>query len=64
MGNVGWHAFRHTYRSWMGNNGTPLGIQKDLMRHADIKTTTNVYGAAMPQAMPEANDAVVKMVIQ
>ena len=48
LGRVGWHTFRHTYRTWMGSNGTPLGIQKDLMRHADIKTTMNVYGSAMP----------------
>jgi integrase len=36
---IGWHTLRHTYRSWMDNNGTPLGIQKDLMRHTDIKMT-------------------------
>jgi hypothetical protein len=30
----------------MGQNQTPLTVQKDLMRHADIKTTMNVYGAA------------------
>ena len=64
FGRVGWHTFRHTYRTWMGSNGTPLGIQKDLMRHADIKTTMNVYGGAMPQEMRDANAAVVKMVIQ
>src|SRR5271157_132861 len=64
LGMVGWHTFRHTYRTWMGNNGTPLGIQKDLMRHADIKTTMNVYGGSMPEAMREANSQVVRMAIQ
>ena len=64
LGMVGWHTFRHTYRTWMGNNGTPLGIQKDLMRHADIKTTMNVYGGSMPDAMREANSQVVRMAIQ
>jgi integrase len=64
LGMVGWHTFRHTYRTWMGNNGTPLGIQKDLMRHADIKTTMNVYGGSMPAAMREANSQVVRMAIQ
>jgi len=63
LGMVGWHTFRHTYRTWMGNNGTPLGIQKDLMRHADIKTTMNVYGGSMPEAMREANSQVVRMAI-
>ncbi len=52
-GRVVWHAFRHSYRAWLDDNGTPLGIQKDLMRHADIKTTANVYGAALPESMRE-----------
>jgi len=39
----GWHAFRHPYRAWLNDSGTPLGIQKDLMRHANISTTANVY---------------------
>ena len=64
LGMVGWHTFRHPYRTWMGNNGTPLGIQKDLMRHADIKTTMNVHGKAMAEPMREANSEVVRLVIQ
>ena len=60
----GWYCFRHTYRAWLNDNGTPLGIQKDLMRHANISTTANVYGAAMDPSMREANEKVVKMVIQ
>ena len=34
------------------------------MRHADIKTTMNVYGGTMPEAMREANSQVVRMAIQ
>jgi hypothetical protein len=34
------------------------------MRHANISTTANVYGAAMNPSMRDANDKVVKMVIQ
>jgi integrase len=36
---VGWHSFRHTYRTLIDDIGTPLGVQERLMRHADIKTT-------------------------
>ena len=64
IGQIGWHTFRHTYRTWMDTNGTPMGIQKDLMRHADIKTTMTIYGGAMAEAMREANSNVVKMAIQ
>ncbi len=30
LGRIGWHCFRHTYRSWLNAVGTPLGAQKDL----------------------------------
>jgi len=33
------------------------------MRHANISTIANVYGAAMDPSMGEANEKVVKMVI-
>ncbi len=41
-----------------------MTVQKDLMRHADIKTTMNVYGQAMSEPMREANSNVVRMAIQ
>lgn len=64
LGMIGWHTLRHTHRSFMDNNGTPLGIQKDLVRQTDIKMIMNGYGSSMPEAMREANSAVVRMGIQ
>ena len=64
LGKIGWHTFRHTYRSWLNAIGTPLGVQKDLMRHSNITTTANVYGAGVVDAMREFNSQVVKRVIQ
>jgi integrase len=55
---------RHTYRSWLDQTKAPMTVQKDLMRHADIKTTMNVYGKAMAEPMREANSEVVRLVIQ
>ena len=63
LGKIGWHCFRHTYRSWLNAAGTPLGVQKDLMRHSDISMTTQ-YGAGVVDAMREFNSQVVKRVIQ
>lgn len=63
LGSIGWHCLRHTYRSWLDDNGTPLGVQKDLMRHSDISMTAQ-YGGALPESMREANSQVVRMVIQ
>ena len=40
---IGWHTFRHTYRSWLDETGAPMKVQQELMRHASIQTTMNVY---------------------
>jgi integrase len=64
IGKIGWHTLRHTYRAWLDQTKAPMTVQKDLMRHADIKTTMNVYGAAMAAPMREANSEVVRLVIQ
>ena len=29
---IGWHTFRHTYRSWLDDTGAPTTVQKELMR--------------------------------
>lgn len=61
---IGWHTFRHTYRSWLDLVGTPIGVQQKLMRHAQIATTMNVYGNAMMESKREANSKVVQMVLR
>jgi integrase len=61
---VGWHTFRHTYRSWLDDTGAPVGVQQKLMRHAQVSTTMNVYGNALMGAKREANSKVVKMALR
>lgn len=64
-GKVGWHTFRHTYRSWLDAEGTPSTMQRELMRHASIQTTLNVYGRpAMSEAKRTANSKVVRMALK
>ncbi len=63
-GSVGWHSFRHTYRSWLDDTGAPVGVQQKLMRHAQVATTMNVYGNALMEAKREANTAVVRKVLR
>ena len=36
------HAFRHSFRSWLGAEGVPVAIQKELMRHSTIGMTLAV----------------------
>ena len=61
---VGWHTFRHTYRSLLDESGAPMTVQQQLMRHASIQTTMNVYGQAMPESKRQANSKVVEMVLK
>ena len=59
---IGWHMFRHTYRSWLDETGAPMKVQQELMRHASIQTTMNVYGRAMTETKRRANSQVVGLV--
>ena len=63
-GPIGWHIFRHTYRSRLDETDAPMKVQQELMRHASIQTTMNVYGQAMPESKREANGKVVTMVLK
>jgi integrase len=63
FGHVGWHTFRHTYRSWLDATGAPLGVQQKLMRHAQISTTMNVYGNALMDSKRDANSRVAKLAL-
>ncbi len=57
------HTFRHTYRSWLDSVGTPVGVQQRLMRHTDIRTTMNVYGAAATADMRQAHEKIVRLAL-
>lgn len=61
---LGWHTFRHTYRSLLDETGAPVGVQQRLMRHSNVATTMNVYGNAALRAKQEANSKVVQMVMK
>lgn len=59
---LGWHAFRHTYRSMMRQNGESLETQKGLMRHSRISTTIDTYGGDdNVERLRPANSKVVEI---
>ncbi len=49
---------RHV-RSWLDAVGTPIAVQQKLMRHADIRTTMNVYKDMVTDEMQQAHSKVV-----
>jgi integrase len=54
IGKIGWHTFRHTYSTLLHALGTKPAVQKELLRHADIRTTMNVYTQAISDDKREA----------
>lgn len=61
---IGWHTFRHSYRSWLDDTGAPTTVQKELMRHASIQTTLNIYGKAMTDSKRQAHSKVVRLILK
>jgi integrase len=59
IGNIGWHTFRHSYSTLLHALGTTPAVQKELLRHADIQTTLNVYTQAVSADKREAASKVV-----
>jgi integrase len=62
-GDVGWHTFRHTYSSLLRQLGVDVKVQQELLRHADIRTTMNVYTQAVSEQKRAAHSSVVRMVL-
>jgi len=60
---LGWHTFRHTYRSLLDETGAPFGVRQKLLRHSNVATTMNVYGNATLRAKQPANSKVARMVM-
>jgi integrase len=54
IGKIGWHTFRHTFSTLIHSMGTDMAVQKELLRHADIKTTMNIYTQAVGPAKRKA----------
>lgn len=60
---LGWHTFRHTYRSLLEESGASIFMQQELMRHATVQTTAT-YGQVMAETKRKANTNVVQMVLR
>jgi integrase len=61
---LGWHTFRHSYRTLIDDLGTPIGVQQKLMRHSDVRTTMNVYGSAFEESKRRVNARVAELVLK
>ena len=61
---LGWHALRHSYRTWLAEKGTGPAVQRDLMQHSTIAMLLDGYGRGLPDANRAANATVVSDLLQ
>lgn len=64
IGKIGWHTFRHSFSTLIHDMGTDLAVQKELLRHADVKTTMNIYTQAMAPAKRKAIRKITKKLLE
>lgn len=60
---IGWHNFRHTFSTLLRSLGADVKVQQELLRHADVRTTLNIYTQAASDQKREAVRKVVQMVL-
>ena len=56
---IGWHTFRHNYLTLLKDNGEDVKVVQELMRHANITTTLNIYTHALTPATEQGRRCVV-----
>ena len=59
---IGWHSFRHTYRTNLDELGESIQVQQKMMRHADIKTTMAYGDQKLDKRRREANVKIFEFV--
>ena len=59
--NLGWHTLRHSYKSLLDRVSADASLKRDLMRHADVHTTLQVYGEVEIDRLRLVNDQAVAL---
>ena len=60
---VTYHTFRHTFGTLLNANGENAKVVQELLRHASLKVTTDVYMQAVSLQKREAQSKLVRMVM-
>jgi integrase len=61
---IGWHTFRRTYASLLAASGADVKVVQELLRHANVSTTMNLYAQAYSLDARSAQNKVVDMVVR
>jgi integrase len=58
---IGWHTFRRTFSTLLKANGEDIKTVQELLRHATVKMTLEVYTQAVTPAKRKAQSKVAGM---
>ena len=61
---VSYHTFRRTFGTLLNANGENAKVVQELLRHASMKVTTDVYMQAVSPLKHEAQSKLVRMVLK
>jgi len=56
---IGWHTFRHTYSSLLSESANDVKVVQELMRHAKVSTTMDIYTHARMERKRAAQSKAV-----
>jgi integrase len=60
IGKIGWHSLRHSFATALDSAGARLKVAQELMRHANIATTMDVYTGVLERDKREAVGRVAR----
>lgn len=58
---IRFHDLRHSCATLLISKGVPLKVVQERLRHADIRTTGNIYSHVLPRMQEEANEKMGKI---
>ncbi|MFY9559300.1 MAG: site-specific integrase [Terriglobales bacterium] len=59
---IGWHTFRRSFSSWLKSSGADMKVVQELMRHANLRTTMDLYTQAPMGAKREAQRKIAEQI--
>ncbi len=60
---IGWHNFPHSLATNLRAMGMDMKVAQELSRHANVRTTLNIYTQAVSQQKRGANAKVVEIML-
>ena len=60
---IGWHNFRHSLATNLRAMGVDVKVAQELLRHANSRTTLDIYTRAVSQQKRDANSKLMEMLL-